>query len=113
MKRIVIISGALLFCANLMLWAVMSSMGLNLIASSVVILFTTLILLLVNIVKLKDAFRFSLNVLFAFGGFVEYLLSAFAPPQIEDNWSIMVVVGLILLEVITFVVVHTVSSKIK
>lgn len=80
---------------------------------SLAILLHILILLAVNVVKLKDAFKVSLNAIFAFCGLTTYLLSVSAPFHIKDNFLMICAIGVILLEVILFVIVYTVSSRIK
>lgn len=114
MKRIIFLSSAVLLAMNLMFWFILSSYAnFNVAVSSAVIVCTGLLLYLTDTICLKDAFKASLTLLFTVGGVIEFVLSLFAPSRYEDNWWLIVVVGMVAFEAVLLIITNTVSNKIK
>lgn len=113
MRRVVILSGAILLVMNLLFAVILSCYGGYAVAvSSFVIIATCGLLCAIDSIKLKDAYKVSLTVLFSVLGCVEFLLSLFSPNQLEDNWWLIVVIGLLAVEAIILVITNTVSHKV-
>ena len=114
MKRIILLSGLVLLIMNLLFFAVLSSYGgYNATASCIVIAVTGVLLCLVDTVCLKDAYKVSLMLLFTIGGAIEFVLSLVAPNRFEDNWWLIVVIGMLALETILLIVMRAVSKLLK
>lgn len=114
MKRIIFLSSAVLLAMNLMFWFILSSYAnFNVAVSSAVIVCTGLLLYLTDTICLKDGFKASLLPLFAVGGIIEFALSLFAPNRFEDNWWLLVVIGMMAMETVLLIVMNTVSNRLK
>lgn len=114
MKQIIIIIGVILLIANLLFGLILSSYeAFNLFVSSLVIAITTILLLCVNIINLKDGFRISLYVLFSLFGIIEFVLSLFSFKAFENNWFLLLIVLFLAIESILLLVTYKASIKIK
>ena len=114
MKRIILLSGFVLLLMNVLFGLILSSFGwFNVLISSIVIVITTLLLYLITIIQLKNAYRISFCLLFVVAGVLEYFLALFAPAKFKDNWWLVIVVLLMALETILLIVTNTISKKIK
>lgn len=114
MKKIILLSCAILLVANLLFGAILSFYGwLNVTISSVVIVITGLLVYLADTIHLKDGFKVSLMALFIIAGFIEFALVLIAPNRFTDNWWLILVIILITLEAILLIITNTISNKIK
>ena len=114
MKRIIILSSAVLLVANLLLGLMLSFYGgYNVAMSSFVIVGTGVLLYLIHTLNLKDAYKISLTLLFAIAGCLEFLLSLISPNRFTDNWWLIIVILLMAFEAIMLIVTSTISNKIK
>lgn len=110
MKKGLYLFGAILLIANVLIGLIASSYEtLNWIFSSVVIIVTTLLLGRISSSLLKDAFKISLSFLFSFLGIVEFILAIIAPSQFTDNWYLIVIVGLCVIESLFVIASHQAS----
>lgn len=97
--------------SNILIGLIVSSYEtFNVCLTSVVIVATTLLLGWLSSSNLKDAFKISLTVLFSFLGFVEFVLGLVAPSQFEDNWYLVIIIVLIIIESL-FVISSSLASK--
>ena len=83
------------------------------LATSLVIAFTATLMYITECITMKDAFRVSLPFVFAFLGLVIFLLMLFSKPQLQDNWRVIVLLVLLLIEVLVLYITHRVSKTIK
>lgn len=112
MKKIIILSCAILLVANLLFGAILSFYGwCNVALSSAVIAITGLLLYLTDIIHLKDAFKVSLMVLFLIAGAIEFMLSLIASNRFADNWWLILVIFLMAVEVIVLIITNAISKK--
>ena len=79
--------------------------------NSVVILLSGIVLLALSYMPLKDAFKYSLTYLFALIGFVEYILGIFAPPELNNNWFVVLIIVILTLEIILISLTNIVTQK--
>lgn len=113
-KHIILWSSVVLFVANLLCYAVLSGYGgYNAALSSGVIVITGILLYLTDTICLKDGFKASLLPLFAVGGIIKFALSLLAPNRFEDNWWLLVVIGMMAMEAVLLIVMNTVSNRVK
>ncbi len=111
MKKGLLIFGIILLISNILIGLIVSSYEtFNVCLTSVVIVATTLLLGWLSSSNLKDAFKISLTVLFSFLGFVEFVLGLVAPSQFEDNWYLVIIIVLIIIESL-FVISSSLASK--
>lgn len=111
MKKGLYLFGAILLVANILIGLITTSYEtFNWILSSVVIIATIVLLGWLSSSSLRDAFKISLSFLFSFLGLVEYILAIVAPSQFADNWYLIVIVGLIIIESL-FVIASNKASK--
>ena len=111
MKKGLLIFGIILLISNILIGLIASSYEtFNVCLTSVVIIATTLLLGWLSSSNLKDAFKISLTVLFSFLGLVEFVLGLIAPSQFENNWYLVVIIVLIIIESL-FVISSSLASK--
>ncbi|MCR4827742.1 MAG: hypothetical protein K5882_12460 [Bacteroidales bacterium] len=111
MKKGLYVFGAILFVANVLIGLIATSYEtFNWVLSSVVIIATIVLLGWLSSSSLKDAFKISLSFLFSFLGLVEYILAIVAPSQFADNWYLIVIIGLIVIESL-FVIASNKASE--
>lgn len=111
MKKGILIIGCIIMIANILLGAIITSYSVfNVCVTSIVIAVTTALLIGIASSKLKDAFKISLNFLFAFFGLIEFVLGIFAPEQYKNNWYLIAIICLIIIESI-FLTFGRVNSK--
>lgn len=111
MKKGLLIFGLIFLISNILIGLIVSSYEtFNVCLTSVVIIATTLLLEWLSSSNLKDAFKISLTVLFSFLGLVEFVLGLIAPAQFENNWYLVVIIVLIIIESL-FVISSSLASK--
>jgi tellurite resistance protein TehA-like permease len=113
MKTVILITGLILFITNLLFSSIIHvypifNVGLN----CGVIVVTTLLLYIVNHIRLKDGFRTSLFMLFCIFGLVEFILGLIAPQHYKGNWYLIVIIFIVAVESIILVITNIVSKKI-
>ena len=112
MKKVILFSSAALLVVNILAGLIMSAYeSFNIVATSAIILITMGLLYATTVIQLKDAFRVSLCMIFAFVGLILFLLMLFSPHQIQDNWAMIVALVLIIIEIIVLYIAHGVSKK--
>lgn len=112
MKKVILFSSAALLVVNILAGLILSAYeSFNKVATSAIILITTGLLYATTVIRLKDAFRVSLCMIFAFVGLILFLLMLFSPHQIQDNWTVIVALVLIIIEIIVLYLAHWVSKK--
>ena len=114
MKNLTFVIGLILLMLNLLCWLLLSCYNtFNAIASSVIIIVNVVLLWFVDGVHLKDGYRVSLNCLFSFFAFIEFLCMVFCRPYLEDNIVIVIVLLAIVLQIILLVGANYMSKTIK
>ena len=114
MKRIIIFSYLVLLLANLLFGIVLSAYEwVNVLISSSIIVLTGIFMLLIGILPLKDGFKASLYVIYPALGFIEFMLSAFSPDRIKDNWAMIALILLVAFQIIFLFITNIISNKIK
>ena len=113
MKRLTLITGSIFLAANALFGLILTAYptfncGLN----CVVIAATTALLYAMRCIRLRDGFFIPLSMLFAFFGFVEFVLGLFSPDKFQDNWYLIVVILLLVFEGVVLALTNLVSSRI-
>jgi uncharacterized membrane protein HdeD (DUF308 family) len=104
MKNIFLIGGILAILFNSLAGVVLSNYpSFNWILADVSILVTAGLIYVLYFKYLDNAFKAVFTFLFLISGLIQYLLCLFAPSELENNWFILMIAGLISLEVLIFV----------
>lgn len=113
MKNIILIIGSALLVMNMLLGLVISAYSpFNMWLNCVVVIINTILVYLVSIVKLKEAFRISMFLLFQILGFVEFLCVFFVAPKWDDNPLIILVLIMLFVQTLLLVMTNYVSKKV-
>ena len=101
MKSTSLIVGGILLVLNLLIGMIISSYEtFHVIANSGVIIVNTVLLLVLGTLNVKDGFRYSLNLLLPTFALIEFLIICFSRPEVENNWGLIVVLLILVLQVI-------------
>ncbi|MGN1251448.1 MAG: hypothetical protein ACI4US_01045 [Muribaculaceae bacterium] len=113
MKRTIFLIGSILVIVNLLFGLIISAYGcVNLIASTVILVLTAIVLLLVNgRMSLNDGYVVCLNILIPIIGLIQYLIAVFMPSRFSDNWGLITLLVLIAIEAILLVATNSISKK--
>lgn len=113
MKQSIILIGSILVIVNLLLGLIISAYRcINLVASTVILVLTAVVLLLVNgRMSLKDGYVVSLNILIPIIGLIQYLIAILMPSRFSDNWGLITLLVLISIEAILLVATNSISKK--
>lgn len=114
MNKLVIIISACLLVVNVLAGLIISAYEpFNVCFSSGAIVVTAILLCLLNMVQLKDAFRISLAFLFTFCGLVEFILGCSCYPSFTDNGSLIAALLMVVGEVAILLICSLTSKSIK
>lgn len=111
MKNIFVVVGSIVLLLNAMFGLMISAYPtFNCLLNSGVIMVSTLLLVLISTIKLKDGFRVSLGILFPVCSIAEYICGLCAPNRFEDNLSLIIILLLVLLQIIMLVLTNYLSK---
>ena len=111
MKQLILIIGAIVLILNILLGAIISNYDLfNVCLNCVVIILNATLIYILNVIKLKDAFRISLSLFFSMAFLLEFVLGLFASSGFKDNWYLIVGIIILSFEIIILFVTNK-SSK--
>lgn len=112
MKKVILFSSVALLVANILAGLLLSAYDtFNVVASSIIVVLTAVLLYATTAIQIKDAFRVSLNIIFAFIGLTLYIMMLFAPHHIKDNWAVIVSIVLFIIEIIVLYLANWISKK--
>ncbi|MDB3907568.1 hypothetical protein N9355_08855 [Crocinitomicaceae bacterium] len=104
MKNIFLIGGILAVLFNSLAGVILSNYpSFNWMLADISILVSTGLIYVLYFKYLDNAFKAAFTFLFLISGLIRYLLCLFAPSQLENNWYILMIAGLIGMEVLIFV----------
>lgn len=111
MKKGLLFSGIALLLANIVIGLIASSYNtFNICLSSAVIAITTLLLWGMASSNMKDAFKIALTFFFAFLGLVEFVLAVLSPEQYKDNWYLIAIIILTIVQAV-FIIFSSITSR--
>ena len=114
MKRIIIFSTILFLILSLIIGLIISGYTQpNVIQNSAIILVTGILLFITQSIRLNDAFRMSLTILFTVLGLIQFIIGFFAPSVKENNWFIILALVLLFAEIILLFITNLISKKSK
>lgn len=104
MKNIFLIGGILAILFNSLAGFILSDyLTFNWVLADVSILVSTGLIYALYFKYLDNVFKAVFTFLFLTSGLIRYLLCLFAPSEMENNWFIIMIAGLISMEVLVFV----------
>lgn len=116
MKRIslhilVLIVGAVVFLMNTFSGFVLTAYNLfNMCLNDVIIVFTTVLIYFAVKSRLKTAFRISLPVIFSVCGIIQFVAGLFSPSGITDNYVLIGIFILAIIEFLILLLVHNITE---
>ena len=114
MKQIIIILGIIFLLVNIAIGLILEYIAVfNLLMSCGVIIFTSIILLIVEFMTMKDGFKIPLFLLNSICGIAEYVVALVSRPDISNNWFYIVLILLITIQLFFLVVTNFTSKKIN
>lgn len=101
MKSTSLIVGCILLMLNLLIGMIISSYEtFHVVTNSGIIIVNTALLLVLGTLNVKDGFRYSLNLLIPIFALIEFLIICFSRPEVKNNWGLIVVLLILILQVI-------------
>ena len=114
MKQIVLTLGVIFLFANLAFGLVLDSYdSFNLLMSSGAIIFTTIILMSIELIKMKDGFKVPLYVINLFCGIIEYIIALIAKNDMSNNWFYVVLIIAIAFQLVLLSAANITSKQIN
>ena len=112
MKRLTLIIGVILLIINIAIGLIISAYSsFNMVVNCGIIAIVTGMIYALSIVHLRDAYRISLALLFAFLGIVEIVLGCLMPQQVQDNWYLLIEIILLSFEVLMILITNFMSNN--
>lgn len=114
MKKLIIIIAAILLAVNLLAGLLLSAYEpFNICFTSIVIIVTTVLICLLDTIRLKTAFAISLSGLFLVGGLAGFILGCVSPSQIQDNGCIIAAALGLAAEIAILLICNFTSKRIE
>lgn len=114
MRQLILTLGAIFLLVNIALGLALKSFEtFNLVFSSGIIIATTIILFLVDYIKMKDAFKISLFLINGVCGLIEYVIALIAERDIPNNWYYVVLIVILAFQLILITTTNITSKKIS
>ncbi len=114
MKHLNFIFGGILVVFNVLIGIIVSSYStFNLSLTSGVIVLSFALIEILKHSKLRDAFRVSLTVIFAFLMIVCLILGVLSPETFKDNGYIIAIIAILAVEVIILLTASFISQNVK
>ena len=111
MKSTTLIIGGILLVLNLLIGMIASSYeSFHVVTNSGVIIVNTALLFVLGTLNVKDGFRYSLNLLFPIFALIEFLIICFSRSEVENNWGLIVVLLILVLQVILLLGAKKISN---
>ena len=113
MKKAVII-GCCLLVTNVLLGILISKYAFfNMCLNSIVIIITTVLIALIDRIRLSTAYKISLSFIFSIIGIVEYICGFFSKGTLTNNWVIITDLILLVLQVLIVIITNTITKKVN
>lgn len=111
MKKIITFVAGLMILTNVILLLLIETyLSTAMLQGCAVVLIGAIMLVLVQYVKLSDAYRYSLSILYSIATICEWLTSFFAPNKLINNWFVMVALVIFVIEIVLLLTSNTLSN---
>ena len=108
---VILIVAGLMIMMNVILSLVIETYSfMAVLQGCAVVVISTIILLLVQCLRLSNAYRYSLNALFSFSTIGEWITAFFAPNELINNWFVVVALIILVLEVLLLVASNSITN---
>lgn len=112
MKRLIILTTIILLLVNAVIGFIVSAYQLtNVILNSAVLLLSGIMFWVVSSICMKDAYKYSLSILFGIIGVGEFVLGFFAPSEWSNNWFAVLMLVILSIEIILVLLTNLVTKK--
>ena len=112
MKWLSLIIGCIILAVNVIVGLLVTAYAThNVEVSSAVIVSTFLLIYAIGVLPMQDAFKVSLSFMSVFFGVVEFVLGVLSPCEIHDNWYLIAILILVVVQLIIVITSYTVSSR--
>lgn len=112
MKNLSIVIGSILLLLNVVFGLMLSSYStFNWLLNSGIIIVSVVMLYIVSSMELNDGFRVSFNCLFPMFTFIELICGFLAAERFNDNYYLIAIILLVLLQVVMLVSAGYLSTK--
>lgn len=114
MKKLTVISGIFLIVLNTIAYLIFTKYELfnNILVSFSILSSFSMIYILSN-KKNADAYRIALSFVYSFLGLAKVFISFFSKPTFADNFSIILILGIIFIEIILLFLVGYMNKHVK
>jgi hypothetical protein len=114
MKKTIIFLGILALVLNVAIGMLLSAYPMfNMVLNSIVIVITTMLIWLSSGNSQRTAFAVSLTFLYSFFGIIQLILGIISPARVTDNWMIVTIIALLVLECALLIITKTISKKVN
>lgn len=111
MKKVILVASGLMIIINVVLSLILETYSVPvMIQGCAVVIVGAVMLLLAQLPKLSDAYRYSLTALFSVTTIGEWVVSFFAPRVVSNNWFVIVAIALFVFEVSLLVASNFISN---
>ena len=114
MKHLNLFIGGILLLLNVLIGVIVSSYStFNVCLTSGIIILSFALIELLKYLKLRDAFRISLTVIFSFLLIVCMVLGVLSPESIKDNGYVVAILVILAIEVIILLSARFISQNVN
>lgn len=114
MKQAILTLGTIFLLANLAFGLVLDSFDMfNVLMSSGTIIFTTAVLMSIELIKMKDGFKVPLHVINSICGIVEYIIALVAKNDLSNNWFFVLLIVIVAFQLMLLTATNVTSKKIS
>lgn len=111
MKKVILIVAGLMILMNVILSLVIEAYSsMAMLQGCSVVVISAVILMLVQCMKLSDAYRYSLNTLFSMVTIGEWVTAFFAPNELKNNWFVVVALVILVIEVLLLIASNSITN---
>ena len=111
MKKVILFVAGMMVLMNVVLSLVFEAYSpIAMLLGCSVAIIGTIILMLVQCLNLRDAYRYSLNTLFSIVTIGEWVTSFFAPNEMTNNWFVIVILVILFLEGLLLVASKSITN---
>lgn len=111
MKKVILIVAGLMVLVNVILSMVVEAYSsMAMLQGCVVVGISAVILMLVQCMKLSDAYSYSLNTLFTIIAIGEWITAFFAPNELTNNLFVVVALIILAIEVLLLVASRSITN---
>ena len=111
MKKVILIVAGLMILMNVILSLVIEAYSsMAMLQGCAVVVISVVMLILVQCLKLNDAYRYSLNTLFSMVTIGEWVTAFFAPNELANDWFVVVALVILVLEILLLIASNSITN---